>query len=96
MSISMPEACEEVQAIGHWQLMDQNGVNHLKIQCPKCRIWVDGPVFIEENGVHLLETWPVDTHRIVMIAARWKQILQEDAEIQLEKLCIHIQVAHLV
>jgi len=91
------ESYMHIEQMGHWFLQSQNGYQYMKIQCPVCKIWVDGPVFIEESRVHFLETWPADTRarEIVEITAGWQKRLNGKAEIPFEKLCIHIQMVSL-
>jgi hypothetical protein len=85
----------EIEGIGHYILHSQNGIRFMRIECPICEVWVDGPLLIEEGNVHLFETWPVDSHKIVEIAAGWQKRLQGKAEIPIEKVHIHIQAANL-
>jgi hypothetical protein len=83
--------------IGHYVMQSRYGYRYMMIQCPLCKIWIDGPVFIEENGVHLIETWPAeeDAHDIVEIASGWQRRLVQEAEIPLDALHIHVQLVNL-
>lgn len=84
------------EEIGHWVLLSRNGYKYIRIQCPICKIWTDGPVLIEEDGVHLFETWPVDeTHEILEIIKAWRRRLTKLVEIPIEKLHIHVQIVDL-
>lgn len=86
----------EIDGIGHRVLESRFGYLYMRIKCPKCGIWFDGPVLLEEGGVHFFPTYrPKYSHEIVRIAAEWQKRLKCEAEIPIEYLHIHVQMVDL-
>lgn len=42
-----------------------------------------------------METWPTDSHRIVEIISRWRTKLIGQAEVPIDRICIHVQMVDL-
>jgi hypothetical protein len=85
----------EIEGIGHWVIRSRNGYRYMSIECPICKIWIEGPVIIEDGSIHLMETWPAETHEIVEMTSKWQKRLTKEAEIPFDKLHIHVQMVNL-
>ena len=82
--------------VEHWIMSSRNGYRYMSFRCPICKIWVDGPVFIEDGGVHFIETWPTDVaHEMVEIASGWQKRLAEQADFAFDRIPIHVQMVNL-
>lgn len=82
-------------SVEHWIMSSMNGYRFMRFRCPICKIWIDGPVFVEEGGVHFIETWPGESHEIVEIVSGWQKRLAGKADIAIDKLHIHVQMVNL-
>lgn len=83
------------ERVEHWAMLSRNGYRYMSFRCPICKIWVDGPVFVEEGRVHFVETWPTVAHEIVEITSGWQKRLAEEADIAIDELHIHVQMGNL-
>jgi len=83
------------EEVGYWVILSKNGYRYMSFQCPICKIWVDGPVFVEEGSVHFMETSSSEAHEIVEITFAWQKRLAEEAEIAIDDIHIHVQMVNL-